>query len=159
MSIRGRLILITTALFAAFGPLIGLCLIVVSGLASSLSEEPAQWLASVQASLFVFVYGLPIAYLLGVLPAAITGTVVGAVKGTIKVGNTASLALLAIVGVVSGYATCLAAQALWPEGEPLDRLVPQLGAAAGGIGGLIAAWLSRRGPNNSFNPMPLRGTG
>ena len=158
MSARGLLILITAAFFAALGPPIGLFLFVLAGLATSLSA-PAQWLSSVQASLFVFVYGLPIAYLLGALPAAITGTVVGAIKGLTRLGTAASLAVLSTVGVVGGYATCVAAQALWPEGEPLDRLLPQLGAAAGGICGLIAAWLSRRGPNNSFNPMPLRGTG
>ena len=138
-----RLVLV----FAFLGPFVGMAPMLF---ASALAGGGIAELVAV-APIF-----LAWSYLFGVLPATITGLVLpSALQLVPKTFRATPWAQLAVAFVTGLIITWLLFTAFTPFKAHYFGLI---GGASASACTLVAIWLSV-GPNNSFNPMPLRGTG
>ena len=134
-------------LFAFWGPFVGMAPMLG---ASALAGGGTAELAAV-APIF-----LAWSYLFGVLPATITGLVLPSalqlVPEAFRATRWAQLALGFVTGLIISWLLFAAFTQFKAYYFGL------IGGASASACTLVAIWL-RVGPNNSFNPMPLRGTG
>jgi hypothetical protein len=150
-------IILCIALFAAIGPALGtFATLVYFGATSGAPLRISEWLAPDMWS----IYGLTIivGYLLGVLPAALSGLIFGLVLAIRKM----SYFLSALAGAAIGALTLIAALSITAKSFPGSTSL-QLPLFLGSFSGLLCAVTSnfiviRTGANNSFKPKPLRGS-
>lgn len=131
--------LLTALTFALVGPLFGTIAFSLWGLA--LGGEEAEPLAGLLGTLWM----LPFSYIIGFVPAAVTGLIAGIVRG--RLGLLLFIAASAALGfVVSwGFAT-LTSSGPDLEGGSLNLGV--IGAIAGAASAMVSRLLGRRRPKS-----------
>ncbi|MGY3265533.1 hypothetical protein ACVWZN_001606 [Lysobacter sp. HA35] len=142
------------AVFAAIGPICGAAIFLAYMSLSSPGSTSLSDLWSPGMSL-VYVFLIFGAYLLGSIPAAITGLAFGFVAA----GKNMRALQRALLGAALGATACILFQlvlrAVQNYGGTLDWVQPTTGAVSGALCGLACGpWVS---PNNSSKPTPLRG--
>ena len=137
--------------FSVAGPPVGalVLMLLLEG-----SAAGRGWFAGPYISLAIV---LGASYIAGLLPAVVAGLIASPIWASHRVRQT--WWIRSAIGAALGYVVMLLVlyeQFGNPEvfGDPL--VFASLGAAGGAVSGLVAGqWAA---PNNSFKPMPLRGT-
>jgi hypothetical protein len=147
--------MLCTIVFALLGPVLGtISTLAYVNLTSATPLELSEWFAL--DMWWVYVIAGVVGYMLGVLPAALSGLAFGAVLTRYRLGRSQSAFAGAAIGAVMLLTvTSITANSL-PSGESLV-IVLALGAISGSLCGL-ASHLIATGANNSFKPKPLRGS-
>ena len=146
---------IYTAIFAALGPFIGAaCFLVFMQLGSPGSSSFSDLHSPGMSLAYVFlIFG---AYLLGSIPSAVTGFVLGLIAYRLESGRLMHALLGSGIGLLAcgSYQTILAAIQGDATAQTWHFLVA--GSLSGMVCGLACSFVPV-GPNNSFKPSPHQG--
>ena len=161
MNIRNRMNWRVAAVFTLIGPPVGGLALILSLEVPRFAVEPTMVAFGSLASKLTPMLlgtGAVYSYIFGFLPALVTGLIASVLWGSHRL-RTNPWIRTAIGGAIGfGVMVLMQYQQLDGSdayGDPLAFAL--LGATGGAASGLVAGrWVA---PNNSFNPMPLRGTG
>ena len=126
---------LTALTFALTGPLFGTLALAVWGF----SQDPES--VEMPAALLGLVWMLPFGYLLGLAPAALTGTVAGLVRDRLSLPLFVAASAAIGLGVTWGLST---ATATGPDLSGGTTNLALIGGLAGGLCGLFSGWLRPR---------------
>ena len=148
-------IMLCTVVFAAIGPLLGtISTLAYLNLTSTTSVGFTEWLDP--SMWWVYVIAGIVGYMLGTLPAAISGLAFGLIQTRYKLGRFSSALAGSVIGAVMLSVVIAIATKSLPDRESLV-IVLLLGAICGSLCA-IASHFIVTGSNNSFKPKPLRGS-
>lgn len=117
--------------FGALGPLVGFTVLLAAMVIWSVFED-GRFALGTRALGIALMFGVPAAYLIGVIPAALTGMIAGAQRSQLHHGSV--MAILVVMGA------CAAAVPGVLAGKPISIVVT---TTTGAISTLLVAWIFR----------------